>query len=256
MGLPPIALKTLRDHLEQCRGLLKGEEVLYRDGKRERWVRFLHPDRGYINLKHSVPIYIAANGPKALETVGELGDGWITTLQPPESLRQGLDAIHRAARGTGRNVGDFYVTALTTACVTRPGEAVLSARVIERVGPFAIIFHHALWERSVVAANVPQELRPLYRAYEQDYVAKLKTPEDRRYLEVHEGHLIYLKPGEEKFLNEHLIKGSTLTGPREEIVARLKALEAAGLKNIAIQVVSNGRELIEEVGKEIIARYR
>lgn len=62
--------------------------------------------------------------------------------------------------------------------------------------------------------------------------------------------------GEERFLNERLIKRSTLTGPGEEIIARLKALEAAGLKSIAVQVVTNGRELIEEFSKEVIARYR
>lgn len=256
MGLPPIPLKTLREHVEQCRELLKGKEVLYRDGKRERWIRFLHPDRGYINVQDPIPIHIAANGPKALETVGELGNGWITTLQSPERLQQGLQVIHGAAQKKGRQLDDFYVSALTTACVTRPGESVLSPRVVERVGPFAVILYHALWEGSVVAANIPEELRTAYRAYEQEYVAKMKTPEDRRYLEVHEGHLIYLKPGEERFLNERLIKGSTLTGPGEEIIARLKALEAAGLKSIAVQVVTNGRELIEEFSKEVIARYR
>jgi alkanesulfonate monooxygenase SsuD/methylene tetrahydromethanopterin reductase-like flavin-dependent oxidoreductase (luciferase family) len=256
MGLPPVPLRTLREQVEQCRGLLRGEEVLYRDGKQERWIRFLHPDRGYINVQDPIPIHIAANGPKALETVGELGDGWITTLQSPESLKQGLAVIRSAAQKKGRQLGDLYVSALTTACITRPGESVLSPRVTERVGPFAIVFYHALWEGSVVAANIPEELRTAYRVYEQEYVAKMKTPEDRRYLEVHEGHLIYLKPGEERFLNEHLIRGSTLTGPGEEIIARLKALEAAGLKNIAVQVVTNGQELIEEFGREVIAKYR
>ncbi len=255
MGLPPVPLKILREHVEQCRGLMGGEEVLYRDSNRERWIRFLHPDRGYINVKDPIPIHIAANGPKALATVGELGDGWITTLQSPESLKQGLGVIRSAAQNEGRQLDDLYVTALTTACITRPGESLLSPRVIERVGPFAIIFYHALWEESVITTNIPEELRTAYQAYEREYVAKMKTPENRRYLEVHEGHLIYLKPGEEKFLNEHLIKGSTLTGSGEKIISRLKALEAAGLKNIAIQVVTNGRELIEEFSKEVIAKY-
>src|SRR5215475_1162133 len=43
MGLPPVPLKTVRDYIQQCRALLRGEEVLYRDGKYERWIRFLHP---------------------------------------------------------------------------------------------------------------------------------------------------------------------------------------------------------------------
>ena len=85
-GLSPISLRILREHIEQCRALLQGKEVLYRDGNRERWIKFLHPDHGYINLKDPIPIYIAANGPKALALTGELADGWITTLTGPDHL--------------------------------------------------------------------------------------------------------------------------------------------------------------------------
>jgi 5,10-methylenetetrahydromethanopterin reductase len=256
MGLPPIPLATLREHIQQCRGLLRGEDVLYREGQRQRWIRFLHPDRGYINVREPIPIYIAASGPKTLQVVGELADGWITPLPSVEGLRQGLAAIRRTAQQQGRQLGDLYVMALTTACITHLGESLLSARVIERVGPRAIMLYHALWERSAVAANVPEDLRAGYRAYEQEYVARLTTPDDRRYQEVHEGHLVYLKPGEERFLSEPLIKRAGLVGPGEDIVARLKALEEAGLRQVAVQVVTNGRELIEEFSREVIARYR
>jgi hypothetical protein len=36
----------------------------------------------------------------------------------------------------------------------------------------------------------------------------------------------------------------------------LKALEEAGLRQVAVQVVTNGRELMEEFSREVIARYR
>jgi alkanesulfonate monooxygenase SsuD/methylene tetrahydromethanopterin reductase-like flavin-dependent oxidoreductase (luciferase family) len=97
--------------------------------------------------------------------------------------------------------------------------------------------------------------RGLWERYRDEYVAKMKTPEDRRYLEVHEGHLIYLKPGEEKYLDEGFIRATTLTGTADEIVARLRALEAAGITQVAIQVVTKGREMIEEFSREIIAKY-
>ena len=34
-----------------------------------------------------------------------------------------------------------------------------------------------------------------------------------------------------------------------------KALEGAGLKQVAIQVVTNGKEMIEEFSREVIAKY-
>ena len=62
MGLPPVPLGRLRAYVEMVRALLRGEEVLYRDGKRERWIRFLHQENGYINLKDPIPIHLAADG--------------------------------------------------------------------------------------------------------------------------------------------------------------------------------------------------
>jgi len=64
MGLPPVKLERMREYIEMCRKLLRGEEVMYREGKRERAIRFLHPNHGYINLKDPIPIHVAANGPR------------------------------------------------------------------------------------------------------------------------------------------------------------------------------------------------
>jgi alkanesulfonate monooxygenase SsuD/methylene tetrahydromethanopterin reductase-like flavin-dependent oxidoreductase (luciferase family) len=253
MGLPPIPLERFREYIQSCRTLLGGDEVLYREGKRERWIRFLHPDRGYINLEDRIPIHIAANGPKAIELAGELGDGWITTLSSPERMRDDSAHLRRGAERAGRSLANFPVMSMTTGCVLKPGESAVAPRVIERVGPRAIVPLHAMWERSAVTP--PWMPRGLWERYRDEYVAKMKTPEDRRYLEVHEGHLIYLKPGEERYLDEELIRATTLTGTAEEIIARLKALEAAGITQVAIQVVSKGREMIEEFSREVIAKY-
>lgn len=256
MGLPPVPLATVRSYIQQCRTLLRGEELLYREGEREQWIRFLHQDHGYINVKDPVPIHFAANGPKALELVGEITDGWITTLSDPQSFKKNLAIVEKGAAKAGRTLQNFPNVALCTGCVLRPGESAISQRVINRVGPFAIVALHALWERSAVATDLPPMLKDLYERYDKDYVAGLRTPADRRYLEIHEGHLIYLKPGEEKFVTENLVRGFSLTGTSEEIIARLKALEAVGLKQIAIQVVGEtGREMIEEFSREVIAKY-
>ena len=255
MGLPPVPLGTMREYVQMCRALLRGEEVLYREGTRERWIKFLHPHHGYINLKDPIPIYLAANGPKALELTGELADGWMTTLSDPASFRKNLAKVEHGATKTGRALRDFPAVALSTGCVLRPGESATSPRVIARVGPFVTVALHALWEQSTVARDLPASLQQLYDRYNNEYVAKLKTPADRRYLEVHEGHLIYLKPGEEQYVTESLIRGFSLTGTGEEIIARLKALEAVGLKQVAIQVVNNGREMIEEFSREVMAKY-
>jgi len=254
MGLPPVPLGRLREYVEMVRKLLRGEEVLYREGERERWIRFLHQDRGYINLKDPIPIHLAADGAKALELAGQIADGWMTVMADAPRFRQKFDAVKKGAARAGRSVANLPTTVLTTGCVLRDGESITSPRVIERVGPFAVVMLHALWEQSAVGAGLQGPLLKLWERYRDEYVAKMKTPADRRYLEMHEGHLVYMRPGEEKYIDENLVR-TTLTGRGEEIIARLKALEAEGLKQVAIQVVNNGREMIEEFSREVIAKY-
>jgi len=84
----------------------------------------------------------------------------------------------------------------------------------------------------------------------------LDTPPDRRYYKVHEGHTIFLKPGEERFVTPEVIESFSMTAPREEIIRRIKDLEAAGLKEIAFCMPNdNARERIEELSREIVAKY-
>ena len=256
MGLPPVPLGQVRSYIKMVRSLLQGEEVMYRDGKHERVMRFLHPHHGYINLRDQIPVYLAADGPKALELVGELADGWVTVLSGPERFREKFESVKKGAQRAGRSVENLPNAVLTSGCILRDGESATSARVIERMGPFAIVFLHALWEQSAVAAALPATLTKLWERYRDEYVAKMKTPADKRYLEVHEGHLIYLKPGEEKYVDDALVRSMTLTGRGEEIIARLKALETAGVKQVAIQVVwPYGREMIEDFSRHVIAKY-
>jgi 5,10-methylenetetrahydromethanopterin reductase len=256
MGLPAVPLAALRDHVKLCRGLLKGEEVLYREDQRERWIRFMHPDRGYINIADPIPIIVAAQGAKALEVAGEVGDGWMAPFCDVDSFRQNLAAVRAAANRAGRPTDNFSVTMFAVACALRPGESKTSARVLQRVGPVAIVALHALWEASAVAAQLPAALGPLCERYRAEYVDQLEVPADRRYLKVHEGHTIYVKPGEERFLTPELIDAYTLTGAPEQLIARIRVLEEAGLQQIAFSLPNDGaREMIEDLGREIVARY-
>ena len=256
MGLPPVRLDDLREHVRICRALLRGEEVLYREGKRERWIRFMHPDRGYINIKQSIPIVIAAQGPRALEVAGEVGDGWMAPVCDVQVFKENFDAVKSAAKHAGRDVHNFNATMFAAACVLQPGESLTSARVLSQMGPMAAVALHALWETSAVAAQLPSSLRSIYEKYRDEYVAKLDLPADRRYLKVHEGHTIYVKPGEERFLTAEVIAAFSMTAPRERIIERIRELEAAGLDEIAFCIPNDGaRERIEELGREIVSRY-
>ncbi|MGH7840149.1 MAG: LLM class flavin-dependent oxidoreductase [Candidatus Binataceae bacterium] len=256
MGLPPVQLERIREYVTMVRKLLRGEEVMYRDGKRERAIRFLHQNHGYINLKEPIPIHLAADGPKALELTGEIADGWMTVLSDPDRFKQKYDSVQRGAQRAGRSFEQLPNAILTSGCVLRDGEKADAPRVVERMGPFAMVFLHALWEASAVASGLPGPLLKHWERYRDEYIPTLKTPASKRYLEMHEGHLIYMRPGEEKYATADLISMTTLTGRPEELRTRIKALEAAGVKQVAIQVVPPfGREMIEDFSREVMAKY-
>jgi alkanesulfonate monooxygenase SsuD/methylene tetrahydromethanopterin reductase-like flavin-dependent oxidoreductase (luciferase family) len=256
MGLPPVRLNDLREHVRVCRALLRGDEVLYREGNRERWIRFMHPDRGYINIKESIPIVVAAQGPKALEIAGEVGDGWMAPVSGVEEFKQNLAIVKSAAKRAGRSATDFSNAMFAAACVLKPGEQLTSPRVLEQMGPMAAVALHALWESSAVAAQLPASLRSVAERYRDEYVERLDMPADRRYMKVHEGHTIYVKPGEERFLTAEVIAAFSMTATRERLIERIRDLEAAGMDEIAFSVPNDGaRERIEELGREIVAHY-
>ena len=256
MGLPPVRLGDLREHVRICRALLRGEEVLYREGKRERWIRFMHPDRGYINIKDNIPIVVAAQGPKALEVAGETADGWMAPVSGLQEFKQNFEVVKSAARRAGRNIDNFSTTMFAAACVLKPGESLTSPRVFSQMGPMAAVALHALWESSAVAGQLPSSLRSISEKYRDEYVAKLDLPADRRYLKVHEGHTIYVKPGEERFLTAEVIGAFSMTAPRERIIERIRELETAGMDEIAFSVPNDdARERIEELGREIVSHY-
>ena len=140
----------------------------------------------------------------------------------------------------------------------------MAARVKARVGPFAMIAAHAQWEaeygvqdRDGVAGEFSRHTGSSedYHAYIEEQAAQRGSPADRRYLDVHTGHLVFLKPGEERFLTEEMVL-STMTGGAGEIIERVRAWEAAGVSDVGLQVMGDtGREMIEEFSREVIAKY-
>ena len=146
MGLPSYPVAAFREYAAQVRGLLDGEDVLFREGDRERWIRLIHGDHpDFMNLDDPIPIFLAANGPKAMAVVGEMGDGWVTSGASPR-VAEGFDVIRAGAEAAGRHYEKPYTVVLEGACVLREGESLMSPRVLDRVGAIAAVRLHTMWE--------------------------------------------------------------------------------------------------------------
>lgn len=246
MGLSPVRLDTFRHTIEVCRGLLRGEEVQYHERGRQSRVRFFDLQHGYINVRDSVPIYVAASHPRALTLAGELGDGLITiSILSPDLLGTTLVPVAQARK----RQADFPVVTIGVSCVLQPGEGLNSPRVLARVGPRIAVALHYAYEIVRQGKSAPPYLQafltPTYCAYL-----------DRRWSEIHATHSRFLHPGEEAFITPEAIQAMSLTGTRKEIIDRLKRLEAVGLTQFVISPPwGYVEESIAEFAREIIAHY-
>ncbi len=270
MGLPALTMDRFAEYARQVKGLLAGEDVLFREGSRERWIRLIHSKSNsgrdeFFNLEDPIPVMLAANGPRGQKIVGEISDGWITTART-SSVPEGLPRVMESARAAGNTFDGFggdgvkpYVTVLTTACVLREGESPESDRVIRNIGPTIVPGVHAMWERrhgpgSNLGMQNPA-LADEYDEYIRDYGESRpgRTADDRLYLDVHEGHYVFLKEGEERFVSPELI-ARTLTGSPGEIIERLDELESFGVNNVALGAVDRqaARDLIADFGEKVI----
>jgi alkanesulfonate monooxygenase SsuD/methylene tetrahydromethanopterin reductase-like flavin-dependent oxidoreductase (luciferase family) len=261
MGKDPMKAGAFREYLRVLRALLHGEPVDYAfDGARHD-IRFLHPDRGFIDVEHPVPIYVAADGPLALKAAGAYGDGRVCSHnQTRARLQKSLDVMREGAAAVDRILpDDFHTAALGYACVLRPGESMTSDRVIDEIGPMAAASLHYWWElyqKDGDTSTVAGRCRGLW----EDYLAftkRMETPPDKRYQQVHLGHCAFLPPEERRFITEDLI-GATggLVGTPDEIIAMLREREAMGLNEITLlPAMAEARRNLRDFAEAVIARY-
>ena len=55
-------------------------------------------------------------------------------------------------------------------------------------------------------------------------------------------------------MTEKMIRATTLTGTREEVAESIHAMGAAGIRQVAVQPITDPKETIEEFSKQIIRK--
>lgn len=236
----PMRAAAFREYLRVLRGLLAGEEVTYAaPGQAEaRPIRFGDRELDCLNLDDPVPIYVAANGPKALKAAGAYGDGRICAGNEPLGvLARNLETARAGAAEVGRVwPEDYHTAALTFACVLRPGETLSSERVIDEVDSAVVSTLHYWYELYQEWGRddfVSDRARGVWEDYKA-YVAETMPPE-RRHQMLHRGHCAFCPAEERRFVTPDLIRvAGGLVGEADEIVERIGQLESAGLKEVTL----------------------
>ena len=232
LGMPAAKLAELRSHINVCRGLLNGETVSYQEGERQRMITFLNPDGGFINVKDTIPVYVAGSGPKTLEMAGEIGDGVILFGTVGDSLlKYTLSHIQRGAERAGKRLEDLYILVLSALHFTKPGESL--ADLQQAVGPLVTS------ECNIFALSVkdpfelPGDIRDDIMAFKNAYRTPT-APIETRHLDLYTGYCAEFKPEHEPLVTEKMIRETTLTGTPEEIRERVRKMQELGVNQVAV----------------------
>ena len=238
MGQDPMPLREFREYLRVVRALLHGEAVDYTWRGRTREIQFLHRDRHFINLDDPVPIYVAANGPKACELAGEFGDGWVTAGGINARIGGRMARIHAGAERAGRTLPPtFHTVSLSSSCVLRRGEPLTSERVINHTGAQVTSALHFAYENWKLRGEPDDAIPPFFRNVWDDYLKRVSgfsLPENARFRQIHDGHGTFMQPDERRYVTPEAIRGTCLVGEPDELIERIRAMEAAGFKEVMI----------------------
>ena len=257
MGMPPYRVSQLREHVRVVRGLLGGGELDYREGETKRAIRLFHRQLQLVNTRDPIPIYVAGNAPRAIELAGEVGDGFITSrTNTVEGWRDTWARARASAERAGRNPREIYTMLLTAACLLEAGESCDSPRVRAEAGPWAMVALHALYESVKSVDEAPAPIRGVFAAY-KEYADRRLANNPAYYMELHDGHGIYMQPEEERFVTPELIRHATMTATPAELLARLRALEAEGMRQVAFIPTPSGLDrFAREFGEKIIGNFQ
>lgn len=245
MGLGAISLATLERHVTAVRGLLAGETVRWRFGTEERLLRFLNPDVPVFNLQEPIGCHVAAMGPRARALAARLGCHWIGFYLAPAQAAAELALMDAAYRDAGRDPADFRKLAFTFGAVVRDGETAASRRVRAQAGPLAAMALHNVMESGagdlgtgeVADAELVLAYRALYEAYE---------PADARYLTLHRGHALFLRPEEEALLPDEFIARTTFTGTVRALADQVRAMADLGYSEVSFVVMPQFPDAVED----------
>ena len=213
-------LRDTRRAIEQISAVLAGSESP--DWQPEAYLRF--PAR-------RIPIYLAAMSPKMLGLAGELADGVLPLLFPPEHYETVQPLIAHGAARAGRSLDEIDIAACVWCSVSNNHVAAENA-LKDKIAYYG----HALSPLIRKRLGVTQEdFRPIEHALmtERD-LEKARSLVDERMLRI------------------------GIVGTPEDLIPRLEHLVALGVKHLSFgpPLGPNPIEAIRSIGRVVIPHFR
>jgi probable F420-dependent oxidoreductase len=230
VGLKPVRVADFEARCAMIKDLMNGRKVDWNEKELElTWVRSELPE---------IEMWIAGYGPKALAVAGRVGDGVIIQLADPHIIQWIMDTARSSAEEAGRDPSALKCIVGAPSKIT---DDLAQARDEVRWFP-AMVSNHVmdLIEKYGFDSEIPAALT--------EYVKARKFYDYKDHSRVGAAH------GE--FVTDEICDRFTVIGNVEQCIAKLRELEAVGVDQFNIYLMTHGQEeTLKAYGDEIIPEF-
>lgn len=223
IGKPPVTVAHLEAACRTIKDLVEGREVDYEGTRTQlKWA------------SGTLPVWVAAYGPKALRCAGRVADGLIMQLADPYIIEWSLKYVREGAEEAGRRFEDIQIMSAAPAYVT---DDLGHARDQVRWFPALVSNHVVDLVKRYADTDLPQELT--------DYIAARD----------HYDYADHGRTGAEhaSFVTDEVVDRFCVIGNAEQCLAKLHELEALGVHQFNIySMVDDPGAVIESFGRDVI----
>jgi probable F420-dependent oxidoreductase len=229
-GRKPATLGLLSEAMRVIKDLAEGREAEFGGtSMRIPWIK-----------DGSLPVWMAAYGPKALELTGRQADGYILQLADPFLTEWMVKTVRQAAADAGRDPASVKICVAAPAYVT-DGSADGYAHALDQCRWFGgMVGNHVadlVSRYGESSGMVPVELTTYIKArekYDYSHHGRAGNPDTQ-------------------FVPDEIVERFCLVGPVEAHVAKLELLKALGVDQIAIYAMHDAiDQVIESYAAEVI----
>ena len=226
IGLEQTApLATTRRAIGAIRATLRGERGGDPSWTGDAYLRFTPPPG------RQIPIYLGAFSPRMLGLTGELADGALPLLFPPESYDEVLPLIEAGAARAGRSADDLDIAACVW-CSIAPDRAAAEAPLKDKIAYYGHALSPTIWSRLGVTR---EDFAPIERA--------IMTERDE---------------AKARALVTDAMLAIGIAGTPRDLIDRLEGLRARGVRHLSLGPPLGPDPLaaVEAIGREVIPHFR
>jgi probable F420-dependent oxidoreductase len=231
IGLQPVRVAEFERAVPVIRELMNGREVRWNDTDIQlKWAEGLP----------RIPLYVAGYGPKVLAIAGRHADGVIIQLADPDIIEWIVGQVRRAAEEAGRDPDELEVMACAPAHVS---DDLADAREQVRWFP-AMVSNHVI---DLLKRYDPSELPESLTSYVENW--------HREQYDYAEHSRVGAQHG--SFVSDETCDRFCVLGPPEQQIEKLRRLEAAGVTQWVVYLMTGGQEAtLEAYGRAVIPALR